>query len=107
MCYIFGRFFLLRGGKEIALLDWNYIKFDKYNEGIDDGINYMQLTIEKDKIYDQVSLIRPTIDPKKGYFEYTRIETTAFVPTKYYNTTESNAHLTKRDCSVINRRRNR
>ena len=51
--YICGRYFALRGRKEISLLKWADFSFEKYEHGPDKGENCVQIVIEKYKIYQK------------------------------------------------------
>lgn len=58
--FCLGRYFLLSGGKEIAILKWNSIEFKVYKSGPNIGKNYTELTIDADKT-NYMHLKRPTI----------------------------------------------
>ena len=48
-CFIFLRYFGVRGGEEVAFLEWNQVQFLVYSQGPFQGMNYVLLNIEFDK----------------------------------------------------------
>ena len=56
MVFICGRYFLLRGGKEIASLRWEQFKFGTYEKGPDAGKSYVCLTLDTSKTYNKFKI---------------------------------------------------
>ena len=54
--YICGRYFALRGSKEISGLKWIDFTFETYEHGPDMGKNYVQLVIENHKTYQKFKI---------------------------------------------------
>ena len=50
LIFFSGRYFFLRGGKEISFLMWEQISFDTYKRGLDVGKRFVQLAIHSDKV---------------------------------------------------------
>jgi hypothetical protein len=50
LTFLFGRYFLLRGGKEIHRLEWKAISFGRYTSGPDKDCRFVMLKIPKDKV---------------------------------------------------------
>ena len=60
--WIFGRYFMTRGGKEIAKIMWDEVHFSEYNSGPDLGIRFVCLIPDENKT-TQRTLNTPAIDP--------------------------------------------
>ena len=67
LVFFTGRYFLLRGGKEISFLKWEQITFSEYDRGMDKGKRYVQLQIHSDKV-NFLSLRNHTV--KKGKLQF-------------------------------------
>ncbi len=69
LVFFAGRYFLLRGGKEISFLMWEQISFHINKKGIDVGKRYVQLVIHSDKV-NYLSLRNHTVDENKCLQKY-------------------------------------
>ena len=62
--YICGRYFALRGRKEISLLKWADFSFEKYEHGPDKGKNCVQLIIENHTTYQKYKVGKSAVKNK-------------------------------------------
>ena len=48
-CFVFLRYFGVRGGEEVTMLNWDQVTFMQFDDGPYKGMNYVELLILEDK----------------------------------------------------------
>ena len=58
-CFIFCRYFGIRGGKEVSFLKWDQVTFHIFDDGPMEGLHYVILHIDEDKgnLYSTYTLL--------------------------------------------------